>query len=284
MEKVIFFDYNSVFSSRLRSLLEEKNISKQKLADEIGVSRQAISQYCDGSTVPNADKLLKIAEYFNVSLDYLVGKTEAKTDNKDVQFICDYTGLTDEAVNALHRLVHYLNVEREDLALTDEQYEKEINLIEYTLKFYNSLITSCNGIESTNSLSDYLFSTKNLIDELKIIISNNALSGINRCAVTDCILEKEKMNNVLYYQALDYMKKAVDDFCSLTVTEVFEDLKDTAKRMSDEDFYDFVSTVDKRESYKRIAVKIAELKMNSAIEKYSKLSREVKTNADNNEA
>ena len=85
MENAIFFDYDSVFSSRLRSLIEEKNISKQKLADEIGVSRQAISQYCDGSTVPNADKLLKIAEYFNVSLDFLVGKTEAKTDNKDVQ-------------------------------------------------------------------------------------------------------------------------------------------------------------------------------------------------------
>lgn len=101
MENAIFFDYDSVFSSRLRSLIEEKNISKQKLADEIGVSRQAISQYCDGSTVPNADKLLKIAEYFNVSLDFLVGKTEAKTDNKDVQFICDYTRLSEEAVKAL---------------------------------------------------------------------------------------------------------------------------------------------------------------------------------------
>ena len=104
MEKVIFFDYNSVFSRRLRSLIEEKNISKQKLADEIGVSRQAISQYCDGSTVPNADKLLKIAEYFNVSLDYLVGKTEAKTDNKDVKFICDYTGLNEKAIEILNKI------------------------------------------------------------------------------------------------------------------------------------------------------------------------------------
>ena len=107
MENAIFFDYDSVFSSRLRSLIEEKNISKQKLADEIGVSRQAISQYCDGSTVPNADKLLKIAEYFNVSLDYLVGNTESKTPiNTDegqlIRSICDYTGLSEKAVKTLN--------------------------------------------------------------------------------------------------------------------------------------------------------------------------------------
>lgn len=106
MKEVIFFDYQSKFSTKLRDLIEEKGITKQKLSEEIGVSRQAISQYCDGSTVPNADKFLKIAEFFDVSLDYLVGKTESKTpvdsvEGELVRAICDYTGLNEKSVHTL---------------------------------------------------------------------------------------------------------------------------------------------------------------------------------------
>lgn len=102
MDCVNFFGYESLFSTRLRELIENKGVSKQTISTEIGVSRQAISQYCDGSTVPNADKLLKIADYFNVSVDYLVGKTEVPTINRDLQFICDYTGLSVDAADLLH--------------------------------------------------------------------------------------------------------------------------------------------------------------------------------------
>lgn len=102
MKNVNFLCYDSLFSSRLRKLIKDKNISMQTLSSEIGASRQATSQYCDGSTVPNADKLLKIAEYFNVSIDYLVGRTDTPTTDKDLRFICDYTGLSDETVALLH--------------------------------------------------------------------------------------------------------------------------------------------------------------------------------------
>ena len=101
MENVNFFSYNSLFSSRLRDLLNKKNISMQALSVEIGVSRQAISQYCDGSTVPNADKLLKIADYFGVSLDYLVGRTATPTTDMALRAVCDYTGLSEYSVRVL---------------------------------------------------------------------------------------------------------------------------------------------------------------------------------------
>lgn len=101
MENVNFFSYNSLFSSRLRDLLNKINISMQALSVEIGVSRQAISQYCDGSTVPNADKLLKIADYFGVSLDYLVGRTDTPTTDMALRAVCDYTGLSEYSVRVL---------------------------------------------------------------------------------------------------------------------------------------------------------------------------------------
>ena len=247
-------DIMNSFSSRLKSLRESNNLSQSELGDLLGVSRGSISFYEKAERVPDIEFLVKTANYFDVSLDYLVGKTDAKTCDKDIQFICDYTGLNESAVEWLHQYAHFLSVEREDLALTDDQYEKEISRIEYVLNFYNSMIASCNGIESTNSLGDYLFSTKKLIDELKAIISDETLDGVNRCAVTEYTIEKEQMNYVLYYQALDYLKKAVDNFCSTTVEELKE-LKETAKSISKEYINNCKSTKDFLKSKKKYPIK-----------------------------
>ena len=48
------------------------------MARELGVSRQAVSQYADGTTQPNVDKLRIIAEHFGVSADYLIGLSDFK--------------------------------------------------------------------------------------------------------------------------------------------------------------------------------------------------------------
>lgn len=93
--------YNEILPSRIRALIADSGATQNQIAKEIGVTRQSISQYCDGSTVPNADKLLKLAQYFNVSADYLLGMTDAKTNNKDVQFISDYTGLNESVIASL---------------------------------------------------------------------------------------------------------------------------------------------------------------------------------------
>ena len=66
--------YNDIFPTRLRQLIEEKPTTIAAAARELGISRQAVSQYAMGIGQPNADKLLQIAEYFNVSCDWLVGR------------------------------------------------------------------------------------------------------------------------------------------------------------------------------------------------------------------
>lgn len=159
MKEVIFFDYQSKFSTKLRDLIEEKGITKQKLSEEIGVSRQAISQYCDGSTVPNADKFLKIAEFFDVSLDYLVGKTESKTpvdsvEGELVRAICDYTGLNENAVfnlafrnknakefedeTAFDFLNYLLDYDKQGIFLVTKVAEIKCFLIKYTKALENN--------------------------------------------------------------------------------------------------------------------------------------------------
>ena len=65
--------------NRIRKLRAEKNISQQKLADEIGVTRQSISLFEKGERDPKLETLIKLADYFDVSVGYLQG-IEAKTE------------------------------------------------------------------------------------------------------------------------------------------------------------------------------------------------------------
>lgn len=68
---------------RLKELRTEFNISQQQLADVIGVSQQSINKYENHNVEPDIETLKAMANYFNVSIDYLVGyeKETAESEN-----------------------------------------------------------------------------------------------------------------------------------------------------------------------------------------------------------
>lgn len=76
-----------VFANRLRELRIAKKLSQTELAERFGVQRQVISYYENGSRTPNIDFIYKIAQFFNVSTDFLLGY--------------DYPGAQTEAVNCI---------------------------------------------------------------------------------------------------------------------------------------------------------------------------------------
>lgn len=73
---------------QLLNLMNSKKITQKQLADILGLSRSAIYKYQEGKAEPNIETLIKIADYFDVSLDYLCGR-----QNKNLIFT---DGLTKE--------------------------------------------------------------------------------------------------------------------------------------------------------------------------------------------
>ena len=65
-------------SERLTELRKEKNLSQAELADALNVSRQSVSLWENGSTVPALDKLQFLAEFYGVTLDELFYSVEGK--------------------------------------------------------------------------------------------------------------------------------------------------------------------------------------------------------------
>ena len=59
-------------AAMIGKLRTELGMTQEKLADAIGVSRQAVQKWESGVAVPDLEKLIKLSKYFNVSLDALV--------------------------------------------------------------------------------------------------------------------------------------------------------------------------------------------------------------------
>ena len=62
-----------IFSSRLHQLMQAEKTSKRKLSNEINVDRKSIRTYLQGECLPRYDTLAAIADYFEVSADFLLG-------------------------------------------------------------------------------------------------------------------------------------------------------------------------------------------------------------------
>ena len=61
---------------RLKELRKKKGISQLRLATDLNTTQNTISRYETGEREPGIGELIKLADYFHVSVDYLIGRTD----------------------------------------------------------------------------------------------------------------------------------------------------------------------------------------------------------------
>lgn len=66
----------ATFEERLTALRAAAGVSQQTIGDMLGVTRWSVHNYETGKNRPDYDGLLALADYFDVSLDYLVGRSD----------------------------------------------------------------------------------------------------------------------------------------------------------------------------------------------------------------
>ena len=84
----------SKLSLRLRELRESKSLSQQKFADYIGISKSSINMYERGEREPGIETLENIADFFNVDLDYLIGKSDIPNKLLSVNSNIDFKSMS----------------------------------------------------------------------------------------------------------------------------------------------------------------------------------------------
>lgn len=85
--------------NRIRDLREDRDMRQIDLAEATGIDQRTISNYETGKTSPDAYAILKLAEFFDVSTDYLLGKSKIKNYDKT-----ELLGIIDEMSEDLARL------------------------------------------------------------------------------------------------------------------------------------------------------------------------------------
>ncbi|MBO0530365.1 MULTISPECIES: helix-turn-helix domain-containing protein [Clostridium] len=83
-----------MFGDRLKELREEKGMTQEQLGKLLNITKQAVYSYEKGDNEPTIDALVKIADIFNVSLDYLLGRTKERynlnlKDKKNKELLLD---------------------------------------------------------------------------------------------------------------------------------------------------------------------------------------------------
>jgi transcriptional regulator with XRE-family HTH domain len=94
--------YNTPFARHLRELTSPPEAASE-LREYLGITNQALNQYKSGVSYPKVENLIKIATFFGVSLDWLIGQPGAvQTLDANVAAAAKFTGLAENVVEVLH--------------------------------------------------------------------------------------------------------------------------------------------------------------------------------------
>lgn len=100
-------------ANRLKHLRKSSNLTQTDLGKILGVGKTTVSMYETNNSTPSDEIKLKIAEYFNVSLDYLLGKTDIKNSSDTERTVAlhsstDYDDLPQEAKDEINNFIEYV--------------------------------------------------------------------------------------------------------------------------------------------------------------------------------
>ena len=88
---------------RLYECREKTGMKQVDVARALNVQRQQISYYENDSRQPDLDRLKELSRLYGVSTDYLLGMTDVSSSDLEIKEVCNYTGLSENAVNILHK-------------------------------------------------------------------------------------------------------------------------------------------------------------------------------------
>ena len=111
-----------VFSTQVAQLRMDNGYTQEQLAEKIGVSRQAVTKWERGDSVPDLPKLIALADCFGVSLDKLIGRSEMMYDllKEKVEFYATNCRRGYDGEDILPIIVRFMNY-MEKCGLTADQ-------------------------------------------------------------------------------------------------------------------------------------------------------------------
>lgn len=100
-DTVVEMETRKIIGQRINAALARGNCKQKDLAKALGVTDNTISYFVSGARTPNTEQIIKIAQFLNVSADYLLGISNAPSVDLDTQALCKKIGCSEEALEGI---------------------------------------------------------------------------------------------------------------------------------------------------------------------------------------
>lgn len=106
---------------RLKALRKSKQLTQEQLGQEINVTKVSVSGYENGNRTPDTATLQRIADFFAVSVDYLLGRTDKPTSiltpasSQENLFFLDEENITPEEAEELKKHLEFLRYKAKEV-------------------------------------------------------------------------------------------------------------------------------------------------------------------------
>lgn len=207
----------ATFGGRLRYLMEEYGDSKNRLMKLLGVSKTALTYYLNDNHLPQAEKLILIADRYNVTTDWLLCRNGAlRSLNSDPTSVDSMSILSEKAIN----LLRYESTEYET--------EKRIQALdfimcnEYSSKFLDSVSDALSYLDDSAKYPNITGGIMDPGDEVPVLTPNYNQSRINKAGYLSILIS--------FYQQAKRNITAAQTYLSKMFEAQEESIKQSLKR------------------------------------------------------
>ena len=156
---------DNIIGNRILELRKKANEKQEDLAKILRCNRASIAKYENGDRIPDGLIIAKIARHYNTTSDYILGLTDVKTTDKDLQFVCEYTGLSEYSVIVLGELLRSKD--------TENSYNVSFNMPLEQLNIINYFLNSSKFFDVVFELMMYKHNIETISQDYEKEISQN---------------------------------------------------------------------------------------------------------------
>jgi Zn-dependent peptidase ImmA (M78 family)/DNA-binding XRE family transcriptional regulator len=164
---------NNIFSYRFKNARQKSGLTLQEIADKLGLSKQMISKYENGLSLPDSSNLIKLADVFNEKIDYFFRKSVVELQNVNFRKKSSYISKKEKSlkVKILNQMENYLTIE--DILSIKSEFANP--LIDFQISDFNNSEEAANKLRKAWNLgNDPIHNIINLLEsnEIKVIEIN----------------------------------------------------------------------------------------------------------------
>ncbi|MGM0411608.1 MAG: helix-turn-helix domain-containing protein [Bacillota bacterium] len=186
-----------MISKKLKELRKNNSLKQKELAKKLGLTQQTISKYESGIRTPNYEILVKIANEFNVSIDYLLGRVDYKR-SANISKIDDYWELVKGSLIETILPRKFVNGYNKNMSLVIDELSKIIEKDKLKEIKANNLVDFFKSLDEILQRQVAIYYIANILEYSKkiIIVYQIDFGDYNAMQIEEIPLEKNKEGKI----------------------------------------------------------------------------------------